>query len=109
MCKPPNEGKITTIFPQCLTQDAAKVDLGPLYSSSDLLVEHTVCCDTPQSYYCVFARCSLPYGRCPYCGRISHRVHSKYMRTIADLSMLGRPVIMKFESRKFFCDNQDCR
>ena len=31
------------------------------------------------------------------------------MRTIADLSMLGRPVIMKFESRKFFCDNQDCR
>ena len=31
------------------------------------------------------------------------------MRTIADLSMLGLPVIMKFESRKFFCDNQDCR
>jgi len=31
------------------------------------------------------------------------------MRTIADLSMLGRPVIMKFEARKFFCDNQDCR
>ena len=109
MCKPPNEGKITTIFPQCLTQDAAKVDLSPLYSSSDLLVEHAVCCDTPQSYYCIFARCSLPYGKCPYCGRISHRVHSKYMRTIADLSMLGRPVIMKFEARKFFCDNQDCR
>ena len=109
MCKPPNEGKITAIFPQCLTQDVGKADLSPLYSSSDLLVEHIVCCDTPQSYYCVFARCSLPYGKCPYCGRISHRVHSKYMRTIADLSMLGRPVIMKFEARKFFCDNQDCR
>ncbi len=108
MCKPPNEGKITTIFPQRLTQNEAKADLSSLYSQSDLLVEHTERCDDSQSYH-LFARCSLPYGKCPYCGRISHRVHSKYMRTIADLSMLGLPVIMKFEARKFFCDNQDCR
>ena len=60
MCKPPNEGKITTIFPQCLTQDAAKVDLSPLYSSSDLLVEYAVCCDTPQ-YSFKYSLCRLPF------------------------------------------------
>lgn len=107
MCKTPDESKITNIFPQCLTQNAAKADLSSLYSQSDLLVEHTEHCDDSQSYR-LFARCSLPYGKCPYCGGISHRVHSKYVRTIADLSILGLPVIMKFETRKFFCDNTKC-
>ena len=107
MCKPPNEGKITTIFAQCLTQTGSKADLSSLYSPSDLLVEHTEFCDDHQ--YHIFARCSLPYGKCPYCGCISHRVHSKYMRTIADLSILGIPVTMTFEARKFFCDNLDCQ
>lgn len=108
MCKPPNEGKITTIFPQCLTSSGPKADLSSLYSPSDLWIEHTECCADHQSYH-LFARCSLPYGECPYCGTISHRVHSKYMRTITDLSILGLPVIMTFEARKFFCDNPDCR
>ena len=31
------------------------------------------------------------------------------MRTIADLSILGLPVVISFEARKFFCDNPDCR
>ena len=108
MCKPPNEGKITTIFPQCLTQSGAKADLSSLYSPSNLWVEHIECCEDHPSYH-LFARCNLPYGECPYCGRISHRVHSKYMRTIADLSILGLPVVITFEARKFFCDNPDCR
>jgi hypothetical protein len=31
------------------------------------------------------------------------------MRIIADLSILGLPVVMTFEARKFFCDNPECR
>ena len=108
MCKTPNGSKITNIFPQCLTQNGAKADLSSLYSQSDIQVEHTERCDDSQSYH-LFARCSLPYGKSPYCGSISHRVHSKYMRTIADLSILGLPVIMKLEARKFFCDNTGCK
>ena len=108
MCKPPNEGKITTIFPQCLTQSWANADLSALYSPSDLWIEHAESCEDHQSYH-LFARCNLPYGDCPYCGNRSHRVHSKYMRTIADLSILGLPVVISFEARKFFCDNPDCR
>lgn len=39
---------------------------------------------------------------------MSHRVHSLYIRTISDLSILGRPVIITAEMRKFFCDNTEC-
>lgn len=107
MCKPPNEAKNTTIFPQCLIRSGADADLSTLYLPSDLWVEHAESCEDRQSYH-LFARCNLPYGECPYCGNRSHRVHSKYVRTIADLSILGLPVVISFEARKFFCDNQDC-
>ena len=59
--------------------------------------------------YHVYARCNLPHGVCPYCGCVSHRVHSRYHRTITDLSILGHPVIITFAARKFFCSNPDCR
>ena len=59
--------------------------------------------------YHVYARCNLPHGVCPYCGHVSRSVHSRYHRTIADLSILGHPVIITFEARKFFCHNPDCR
>ncbi len=53
--------------------------------------------------YHVYARCNLPHGVCPYCGHVSRSVHSRYHRTIADLSILGHPVIIiTFEARKFF-------
>ena len=59
--------------------------------------------------YHVYARCNLPHGVCPYCGHVSRSVHSRYHRTIADLSIIGHPVIITFEARKFFCHNPDCR
>ena len=107
MCKAPNDGKITTFFRQCLTPTRAKTDLAALYSPSDLFVEQ-IEYDDRCSYH-LYAQCRLPYGECPYCGCRSHRVHSKYMRTITDLSILGCPVKITFEARKFFCDNPDCR
>ena len=51
MCKPPNEGKKTTIFPQCLTQSGSRAYLSSLYLPSDLWVEHTECCDDHQFYH----------------------------------------------------------
>ena len=107
MCKAPNDGKITTFFRQCLTPTRAKTDVAALYSPSDLFVEQIEYDD--RSSYHLYAQCLLPYGECPYCGCRSHRVHSKYMRTITDLSILGCPVKITFEARKFFCDNPDCR
>lgn len=59
--------------------------------------------------YHIYAQCSLPHGVCPYCGCVSHSVHSRYHRTITDLSILGHPVVITFEARKFFCHNPNCR
>lgn len=107
MCKAPNKSKITTFLRQCLTSASAKADLSALYSPSDLSVEQVELED--MRTYHVYARCNLPHGVCPYCGHVSRSVHSRYHRTIADLSILGHPVIITFEARKFFCHNPDCR
>ena len=107
MCKAPNKSKITTFLRQCLTSTSAKADLSALYSPSDLSVEQVELED--MRTYHVYARCNLPHGVCPYCGHVSRCVHSRYHRTIADLSILGHPVIITFEARKFFCHNPDCR
>lgn len=107
MCKAPDKSKITTFLRQCLTSAYAKADLSALYSPSDLSVEQVELED--MRTYHVYARCNLPHGVCPYCGHVSRSVHSRYHRTIADLSILGHPVIITFEARKFFCHNPDCR
>lgn len=59
--------------------------------------------------YHIYSQCSLPHGAGPYCGCVSHSVHSRYHRTITDLSILGHPVVITFEVRKFFCHNPNCR
>lgn len=107
MCKVPNKSKITTFLRQCLTSTSAKADLSAIYSPSDLSVEQVELED--MRTYHVYARCNLPHGVCPYCGHVSRSVHSRYHRTIADLLILGHPVIITFEARKFFCYNPDCR
>ncbi|CAN5628424.1 hypothetical protein BH10ACI4_BH10ACI4_07860 [soil metagenome] len=45
---------------------------------------------------------------CPACGSRSSRVHSRYLRTIADLPWEGIPVQISLRSRKFFCVDQRC-
>jgi transposase len=47
-------------------------------------------------------------GVCPVCGKVAHRVHSKYTRTIHDLPISKFKVMLKVHSRKFFCDNARC-
>jgi transposase len=46
---------------------------------------------------------------CPQCGGRSRRVHSRYIRTIADLSCMGHPVILLLHVRKFFCESDTCK
>src|SRR5262245_4559450 len=45
---------------------------------------------------------------CPGCGQPSHRVHSRYTRTVRDLPTQGRPTLLRLTARKFFCRNPDC-
>jgi transposase len=45
---------------------------------------------------------------CPDCGRGSARVHSRYVRTLADVAAGGRPVMIGLSVRRLFCDSSRC-
>lgn len=47
-------------------------------------------------------------SRCPYCGRQSDRVHSRYVRKLQDLPIQGAKVKLLVDRRKYFCDNAEC-
>jgi transposase len=49
-----------------------------------------------------------PIGQCPVCGQASARVHSRYARTLGDLPWQGLRVQVRWNSRKFFCQNGTC-
>jgi transposase len=47
-------------------------------------------------------------GVCPSCGTLSSRVHSHYLRRVADLPLAGRPVQFLIRVRRFRCDDVRC-
>jgi transposase len=47
-------------------------------------------------------------AQCPYCGRTSRNVHSRYERRFRDLPMQGKKVEIVLDNRKYFCKNPKC-
>ena len=47
-------------------------------------------------------------SRCPDCGVPSRRVHSRYLRSLSDLSAHGRRVRIESTVRRFRCGNDGC-
>ena len=45
---------------------------------------------------------------CPCCGKKSHNIHSKYLRTIKDLPIQEYKVILNITAKVFFCKNKNC-
>ncbi|MFE6849134.1 ISL3 family transposase, partial [Streptomyces sp. NPDC057686] len=45
---------------------------------------------------------------CPDCGRGSVRLHSRYCRTLADVAVGGRPVLIELSVWRLFCDGSGC-
>jgi transposase len=45
---------------------------------------------------------------CPLCQQTSQRVHSRYTRTLQDLSCVGKALRLLVVVRRFFCTNQGC-
>jgi transposase len=45
---------------------------------------------------------------CPVCGAAAHRIHSRYERTVWDLSVQNVQVLLHLHVRKFYCDQPDC-
>ena len=49
-----------------------------------------------------------PTARCPVCGTPAHRIHSRYQRTVWDLSVQNVQVVLHLHVRKFYCDQPSC-
>ncbi len=45
---------------------------------------------------------------CTLCQTLAWRVHSRYVRTLADLPWSGQTVILRWQVRKWFCPNPSC-
>jgi transposase len=55
------------------------------------------------------ARTTSAEVRCPVCGALCRRVHSRYVRTLADLPWQGIPVRVRLHVRRFFCETVSCQ
>jgi transposase len=56
----------------------------------------------------VVVRANASSAACPVCGVGSARVHSRYLRQVADLPWLEVAVRLELQVRRFFCDQPDC-
>lgn len=57
----------------------------------------------------VTARSAAGAAACPLCGTSSRRVHSRYVRQVADLPSSGRRVRIELLARRFVCEVAHCR
>ena len=110
MSKYPNTDKVKTKMPESCKVNMANLPfnegISQIYKLSELII-HKTTYDGDVFRFC--ASSCLDYGVCPYCGHVSRKVHSRYFRTMQDLSILGKRVILHLEVRKFFCCNEVCR
>jgi transposase len=51
---------------------------------------------------------TCPSAACPLCGRRTARLHSRYLRTLADLPWGGRSVRLSLRVRRFRCTDSGC-
>src|SRR5215218_10077055 len=56
----------------------------------------------------LFVTSTCPYVACPVCGRRTARLHSHYLRTLADLPWGGRSVRLSLWVRRFRCTDSEC-
>src|SRR5262245_54723354 len=56
----------------------------------------------------IAAATCFPTASCPWCNQSSDRVHSRYVRTTADLPSQGRRVILRITVRRFRCSTASC-
>jgi transposase len=55
------------------------------------------------------ARSNVASADCPLCGMTSRRIHSRYLRLVADLPCAGKGVRIRMITRRFVCEVPHCR
>jgi transposase len=76
-----------------------------LPSASELCLEQIL--SAPDLITIVVHACRST-AACPACSHVSDRVHSRYVRTLADLPWQGVQVRFRLHTRRFFCDQSSC-
>jgi transposase len=76
-----------------------------LPANSDLVVTAVT---TTAEMIAVAVTHSAPTARCPACGQPSDRVHARYRRTLADLTVGSRRLVLIVAARKFRCPQLGC-
>ncbi len=56
----------------------------------------------------VYLHATSPTAACSQCGTAGSRVHSRYSRTIADLTFGGRNLVLRLLVRKWICPEASC-
>ena len=74
-------------------------------SSSDLLLEEIAC---EGQILLLTVRSSRQTLACPDCAKVSAKVHSRYTRILADVSLMDYAVRLRVRVRRFFCSNAAC-
>jgi transposase len=59
-------------------------------------------------YISLVAKMTAAKAACPDFHELSHRIHSGYSRTLADLPWAAMPVCLVLNVRRFFCDSLLC-
>ena len=77
-----------------LLPSASELCLEQIHSTPDLIT--------------IEARACRSAVACPTCASVSNRVHSRYIRAIADLPWQGTRVRFLLHTRRFFCDQAGC-
>lgn len=105
----PNDDKDTSFF--CQNRKSQKqsfesdLNLSFLFRQAELVVESV---SIEESAIHIYLKSVNRSAVCPYCQQESNKVHSKYLRQIVDLPILGKTCALHVEVRKFFCKNKDC-
>jgi transposase len=74
-------------------------------SCPDLLLEDITCEGQTLLLTVHFSKKAVA---CPDCAQESMKMHSRYPRTLADLSLMEYAVVLRVQVRRFFCPNPAC-
>jgi len=83
-----------------------------MYVSTLLADPHSLCLErivSAADQITLVVKTVLPQAECPLCHTASTHVHSRYLRTVADLPWHGVAVRLELHTRKFFCSSDDCQ
>lgn len=64
--------------------------------------------DAANTHSSVTVSSTQTIAQCPICKGLSHRVHSRYERTLQDLTLAQHSMTLQLQVRKFFCINPAC-